>query len=257
MSASKIREFNINVWKHTNRIADKYKFKPAKKLQYKAIKSATQDNINADTARIIRVYHENMVNTLVAIADVGLSPLIIINANNNWPVENLRHGVISAECDIFRASNIKETLNDTMYPIKADELIHCEQIAVFKTSDGKVIKEIMAAAALISPVKCPTLITINGSEQYQSEADRASMINKIDAMFNLAEANNFDTIMLPAFGCVIEKNPPTEVAELFNSRIEASSVNNVFFYAKSESLFEHPRPEKDSVFQAFHSVIKR
>jgi hypothetical protein len=248
---------NIIAWNDTKRISDNFPFQKA--IKYKL------DDITADAVYekpVVKVFHHSMLEVLGKSIEAKLRPLTIINANNNYPIENLKKGFASTECDLFRCSNIRETLNNEFYPLTPDEIIYVSQGTVFKNTDNVQLTETYQASfGLFPAVKSPSLINVSeGSDiivEFSNQQEKNKMQQKIHGMFQLAQQEKFNCLILPDFGCQLDNNPIIPIIRIFNTCINQYGIKYVFFYVKTDNLFENIDIEKDKNFQLFNSLIKR
>jgi uncharacterized protein (TIGR02452 family) len=251
------QQHNIIVWNDTKRISDNFPFKKA--VKYK-LEDITCDPPFGSTT--VKVFHHTMLEVLGTAIEAGFNPLTIIPANTNYPIQNLQKGYHSTECDLFRCSNIKETLNIDYYPLTTDEIIYAPQVTIFKNTENVQLSKVYQASfMLVVPIKSPGLINIPGTNgvltDYSNQQEKNKMKEKINAMFHLAHKENFDCLILPDFGCQMENNPILSVIDIFNACINQYGIKYVFFYVKTENVFENIDIEKDKNFQIFHQNIKK
>ncbi len=147
----------------------------------------------------------------------GFNPVLLNDANINKPGgKGPESGSLEQEEYCFYRSNYHLHLQKNLYPLKKKASILSKDVEYFKTKKFHSIKEpikidMIAAAAL----KQPKLD--NG--KYKNDRDLKLMKNKIDMIFQIAYANQNDSIVLPAFGCNSYRNPPKVVANMFKEII--------------------------------------
>lgn len=255
---------NKVIWKDTYRIADKYPHTNAKKInQISEVPLHAISCDESDVQKVIKVFNEDLITTIEAVVQANFKPLVLINANDNYPIESVRHGLESSECDLYRCSNISSVINDTLYPLRELEMIYCPKLTMFKTRENKILSSPYQFSLVLStPVRRPTLISIRSGDTmedtYCNPSEEEKMRNKIENIFKLAVTEGFNCLLLMDFGCQAESNPINKIIEFFNEFIEKYSVKYVFFYVKMETdPFNHSKKVKEPNFEKFHENIKR
>jgi hypothetical protein len=251
------QRYNKVIWRDTYKIADKYPCANAEKIsQIDAVETMQQ------IIKTIKVFNEDLVDTIKAVVQANFKPLVLVNANDNYPMESVKHGSISPECDLYRCSNISVSTNDTLYPIRDLDMLYCPKITIFKTLENKMLaKPYQVSLLLMAPVRRPNLISIkttNGMEDsYSNISEENKMKTKIENIFKIAVLKEYNCLILTDFGCQTEANPIKKVIEFFNEAIKKYPVKYVFFSIKSNEDIFDGKKTKDKLFEQFHDEIKR
>lgn len=271
----KIYKNNKTIWKETYKIMDNYPFKPAIKILETDLKKIEETNENIEstntTNRIksIKVFNEDLITTINAVNQANFNPLVLINANDNYPIKSVKKGQIGYEYDLYRCSNIACSINDTLYPLNNCDFIYCPEITVFKGLDNKILNNPYQISVILIPaIKRPLLISMkteNGMEDmYSNETELNKMQTKINSIFLIAKKYNHNCLLLTDLGCQLECNPINKVAELFNNCINTINTVNenrkmyIFFYVKTINLTDNNKStKKDANYVKFNKLIKR
>jgi hypothetical protein len=262
-------KYNKVVWKDTYRIAEQFPHKNAEKInKFNDIEFEKKiDEREKPDKKIIKVFNEDLIVLVDSVVKAGFRPLILVNANDNYPLKSVKNGLISTECDLYRCSNISMVTTDTMYPIRDLDMLYCPKVTIFKTLDNKLLKKPYQIALVLSaPVRRPTLISIKTDQKmedsYSNISEENKMRSKIENIFKLAVDKGYKCLILTDFGCQNESNPIKKIIEFFNECIKKYPIKYVFFYVKSsEDMFENKtkssKKVKDKNFEIFHACIKR
>lgn len=253
---------NKVIWKDTYRIAEKYPYANAEKIS--RIDDADLDlSTHEPDVKIIKVFNSDLITTVNAVVNAKFKPLVLIGANDNYPLESVKHGLISPECDLYRCSNICMATSDTMYPIRDLEMLYCPKVTIFKNSNNKLLpKSYQISLALASPVRRPALISIKTDrgmeDDYSNSLEAKKMKDKIENIFKLAVLKGFKCLILTDFGCQLEGNPIKKVIGFFNEAVKKYPIKYVFFSIKNtDPDSENKTKKKDKNFEQFHLQIKR
>lgn len=243
-------KYNKVVWKDTYRISDKYPHLMAIKINKINENEFNQIKTKLNIKKIIKIFNEDLITTIETVVNAKFKPLVLINANDNYPLENVKYGLISPEYDLYRYSNINTVIMDTLYPVRDLEMIYCSKITIFKNLNNKLLKKPYQIALILVPsIKRPNLMSIKndkGTEDvYSNPTDENNMKNKIENIFKLAIINGYNCLILTDFGCQIENNPINKIIEFFNTAIKKYPIKYVFFSVNNEN------------FEYFHTYIKR
>jgi uncharacterized protein (TIGR02452 family) len=124
------------------------------------------------------------------------------------------------EC-IFRRSNYYKHLTKEFYPMLNNDIILSKNVKFTKHNEDKGNSpmaphhlDIMAIPA----VRFPQLD--NSFTKYGDNKDLWLMKSKIDSMFRLGYIENYDVLVLSAFGCGAYGNPQREVAKIFKENVK-------------------------------------
>jgi|SRR6185437_1206714 len=230
---------NKVIWKDTYRIVDHYP--QEKSLKLDNVEFSESEDIDK---KIIKVFNEDTITTLLQVLKANFKPLVLIDANEMYSLESAKHGVISTECDFYRFTNISAVVQESSYPLRDLEMIYCPKITIFKNIQNKMLpKHLQFSLVLSPPIKRPALISIkteNGMEDvYDHKSEEEKMQNKIENIFKLALNKGFNCLILTDFGCQTGSNPIKKVVEMFNQAIKKYPIKYVFFSIKIEKNFKY------------------
>lgn len=163
---------------------------------------------------------ENM-DTLCA-AELYHSPdIVILNfASEMNPGGGVIRGSSAQEEELFRRTNYHQTLSSHFYRLQFNECVYSPTIHIVKSKTYKWLEHhisisSIACAAIRYPKIDPDNVT-----KYKRIKDRESMRLKIEHILQVAINMRHRTIVLGAFGCGAFRNPPEEVALLFQSALK-------------------------------------
>lgn len=118
---------------------------------------------------------------------------------------------------MYRRTNISSTLtNDCpgFYPIRENEAILSTDVTVFKAPESEGCA-ILTKPFRVDLVSCPALhnpdLTPEGKLR---EADEGTLRKKLRLIFQIANRNGNDSLVMGAMGCGAWRNPPHEVARI-------------------------------------------
>jgi len=175
--------------------------------------------------------------------DEGFSPVVINNASFKRPGGGVERGSGAQEENIFRRSNLYESLyrfseylakenglpvEEKQYPLPLEYgAIYSPSISVFRNSEDKNYSFLDETYVMdfitIAAIKNPTLV-----DGKLTQRDAEIMKGKIKMMLNLGLYWENDAIVLGAFGCGAYGNPPEEIARLFKEVLDQEEYRNKF-----------------------------
>ena len=178
-----------------------------------------------------------------SLIDMGFSPVVINNASFKRPGGGVERGSGAQEENIFRRSNLYESLyrfseylakenglpvEEKQYPLPLEYgAIYSPSISVFRNSEDKnysfLDKTYVMDFITIAAIKNPTLV-----DGKLIQRDAEIMKGKIKMMLNLGLYWENDAIVLGAFGCGAYGNPPEEIARLFKEVLDQEEYRNKF-----------------------------
>eukprot|EP01012_Entosiphon_sulcatum_P010047 TRINITY_DN15805_c0_g1_i2.p1 TRINITY_DN15805_c0_g1~~TRINITY_DN15805_c0_g1_i2.p1 ORF type:complete len:1046 (+),score=109.14 TRINITY_DN15805_c0_g1_i2:201-3140(+) len=183
-----------------------------------------------------QVPNDAQANVLVFTADVldvGLyfqqvgNNVVVINASNSHtPGGCYLHGNAGLEESIFRRSNMHEFLDShegySLYPIFDNECVYSSGVTVIRSGecDGYRFLQAPQQIAFLScpPLVRPKLQVAEGIEVLETEAAQL-VLAKFNGMLELAAQKGHNAVVIPAFGCFNEGNPPAHVARLLHTSL--------------------------------------
>ena len=167
----------------------------------------------------INIYNMDTIDCAIMLKTKYDYSICILNmANPYYAGGGVEKGAIAQEESIFRRSNYFQTLEQTMYPIKNNELIYSPIVDVSRKSEKDLFTfydksyqfSFIGACAPINP-------DISNENYYKYYY---LMYNKICHILNIALMNNHDCILLGALGCGAFNNPPHVVACVFKEVLQ-------------------------------------
>ena len=267
MAGQKLDDYYYNnklIWKDTYKISDKYTYKKIDKIDGNALLEKDISSLIQNIKPIIKVFNDDIITTSLAVLEYGFNPLILLPANDNYPIKSVKQGVYSTECDFYRCTNLCKVIDEYNYPIHNLDMIYCPEITLFRNNtDYKILEQTYKISLILStPIKKPSLIYAIQSEtmeeQYNNVSDEYSMKNKIDNIFKFALLNNYDCLILTDFGCQQDQNPIKKIIQFFNDSIKKYPIKYVFFAVKPEKdMFSEKNKKDNKNFLLFHELIHR
>jgi uncharacterized protein (TIGR02452 family) len=179
------------------------------------IPEATPEEVFEEQVDVRNIDTFDMAQEYVA---SGLHPLVLNMASEYKAGGGVANGKTAQEECLFRRSNAFMTHPKKWYPLEKDEIIYSPEVYVIKDNNYDMMDRddffkvgMVAVAALRKPY-------LNKDHYY--DKDKTIMIQKIESIFEIALANNHDSLVLGALGCGVFLNPPLEVAKIFKQMIE-------------------------------------
>lgn len=191
---------------------------------------------------IINVVDNDCLYAAKAMLDRDLNPCVLNMASFHTPGGGVINGSSAQEENIFRRTNIFESLyqfNDigTLYDVKQREerypldynfgAIYSPNVTVFKGSDDTnytpLEEPFKVGVVSVAAVKNPRC---ENGKLVPWVVDTIKC--KIRQMLDVALENGHDSLVLSAFGCGAYKTPPTEMARLFKEVLSSDTYKNVF-----------------------------
>lgn len=247
---------NKAVWKHTQQIAEEFNFKPAEKHNISDFANKEfrdSRDFSEDSEKRVMVFHKNFLEVAKATTNRGYKSLVVLNSGITEPFTSLDSGASGNEFDLFRKSNYCLASGEFLYPIAQDEFIHSPEVTVFKDSSNLKLTPVFEIGVIsMPPVHTPEIITIDKAETYASDETKEKMKNKIAAIFNFAESEGYDCLIIDNFGGGIFSNPICDLANMFNNQTAKCDIPLVAF-----SVYHKKGKKKDKEFMSYHRLINR
>lgn len=152
--------------------------------------------------------------------DEKYNPLILNFASDKKPGGGCYNGSIAQEESLFYRSLYHLSLPQNMYPLKAFEAVYSPDVVFVRDLEYKIIAPKYISCLAIPAIRHPKFPDVTNTHQLYSDADRETMTAKIEAVFKIAAEHKHDALVLGAFGCGVFRNPPEEVAKIFNQAIK-------------------------------------
>ncbi len=187
-------------------------------------------------------YHQTTAHFVKADAvDVALflmdkksvNPVVLVMADEKRPGGSHTEGTCAQEESIYRRTTLKLNLEDPdgvamerewKYVIEPLGGIYAPDVQVFRSSEGRgydfLPQPKKLAFICVSSLASPQLETSkkNGQKMLNDEDAKLTQ-RKIETILNIGLQNGHDAIVLSAFGCGYNKNPPHHIAKLFREVI--------------------------------------
>lgn len=215
---------------------------PDKSKVYKQTKPTKFETLEQETE--IKVENEDCMLVGIDLKGKGFNPVILNMANAFNAGGGVTRGSMAQEEEIFRCTNIWETLfplhkdlaeeydipleDKNGYPITKYGAIYSSNVSIFregKKGAYKLMKEPVSMAFISAAAfKNPPLLNEKTLMPYLVP----EMMEKIRVILRVALENNHDAFVLGAWGCGAFKNPPTHIAKLFHRVLEEEEFKNKF-----------------------------
>jgi len=166
----------------------------------------------------VRVLNTDTIDTAKIYYDFKKNPLVLNMADDCFPGGAVEFGSGAQEESIFRRSNYFLTLNleSGFYPLQNTACIYSPKVTFFKDTTGNYCEPFELSMIACPGLKKPKLENNNKL----SDFDKELLVNKITTLFKVALKHNHTTLILGALGCGAWKNPPEEVAKIFDELIK-------------------------------------
>lgn len=151
----------------------------------------------------------------------GFNPIILNFASKILPGGGVTKGAISQEEDIFRRTNLFQTLNNDFvkYPLKS--IVYSHNVYVAKDVNYAFLKEPFSLACVsAAALRWPKITNIDGKEYFSNKKDEEYIRNSIETIFKIAILYNHDSIILGAWGCGAYEGPRDTIALIFKENIQ-------------------------------------
>lgn len=162
----------------------------------------------------------------------------------------------SQEEDICRRTSLLHSLHsinkcnccNELYPIENNEIILSKDIYIIKNNKYKILDTPIKIDCVLTSaaIKRPKLK--NGLYNF---IDKNIMKSRIKLILDAAIMESLDVLVLGAYGCGVFKNPPNEVAQLFNEELTycIKQFNHISFAILERNSEEPLNTIFKSVFQ--------
>lgn len=161
-------------------------------------------------------------------AHPGTKVLVLNLANSTRPGGGWILGRMAQEEELFRRTNLCIALSHDLYPIPEFGALISRDISVFRSSvsDGYVYMDTPFQCDVISVSAydqnhVKDLTKQIGPNQWGFQPHYVDRVYaKIEAIFQYISMTNYDLVVLGALGCGAFRNPPIEVAKLFDRALQ-------------------------------------
>ncbi len=197
----------------------------------------------------VSVINADCIETAQLLVKAGFDPVVLNMANRTTPGGGVISGAGAQEENIFRRSNLFQSLYQFMpiigrsfdipehpkypeysYPLNRETGgVYSSNIALFRGSEANgyhLLEQPYSLAFVTVPaIYSPDLVQKNGVFRLE-EAFIAPTKEKIRTILRIAILHGHDSIVLSAFGCGAFQNPPYHMAELFREVFEEEEFQN-------------------------------
>ncbi len=163
----------------------------------------------------------------------NVNPVVLVMADEKKPGGSHAEGTCAQEESIYRRTTLKLALEDPdqvdsgrewHYDLPPFGGIYAPDVQVFRTSESRGYEflpqpkkvSFICASSLVRPVLVERK---KKGDLGLSEEDVKITRKKIETILSIALQNGHDAIVLSAFGCGYNKNPPRHMAQLFRQVI--------------------------------------
>jgi uncharacterized protein (TIGR02452 family) len=185
-------------------------------------------NKNYDTS--ISIVSEEWIDKGLEMKSRGINPCILNMTDKVFPAVDIHLGIGGQEECIFRRSDLNKALVlDKFYPFTNDNrVIYSKDVTIYYSSE-KSKWELLEEPQKLSIISCPPIKSpYNLEYDYTKLFENAKMCNShiattkgyLENTLQAAIKNGHDGIVLPAFGCEGQKNPPRCIANILKELIE-------------------------------------
>ena len=232
-------------------------FPDRKLVRDSAIFKTKANHIYADShfSTNIKVLNEDCLNVANWLWSKGFKPCVLNMASRRMPGGGVLTGAGAQEENLFRRTNLFQSLypfkeelareylvepREEQYPIERFEGgIYSPTIVVFRGPEN----EGYPLLANPFPVSIATVPAINRPDLtpdgHLTKEMETSYERKMATIFRLAFAGGNDALVLGAWGCGAFRNPPADIARLFNKTLDSYEFKNKFAVVVFAILDDH------------------
>lgn len=229
---------------------------------------------------IIHVVNRDCIYAALDLKQQGLHPAMLNMANARIPGGGVLRGSAAQEEDIFRRTNLFESLYryhdiglefeveqserkdnpNHSYPLDANHGgIYSKDVTVFrygKDNDYDVMEKPWQVDVITVPaVRQPK---VNAEGHFLPSVEKVEK-NKIKTILDIAISHGNDSLVLGAFGCGAFQTPPYEMARCFKEVLLSDEYKNAFrsiVFAIIEDKNSLREGNKDGNFKPFKEVLE-
>ena len=214
----------IAVWEQTQSLAWSFAAPPAFKLRHAPDLVLRTDR---HPTTLVEVVDEDAIAAGKRLIDTGYRPLVQILADHRFAGGDVGRGSGAQEESLFRRSNLCVTMaQDRFYPLQPDEIIVTPGVTVFRDTEARRCR-FLDATFVMDFVACPGLHNpelvagLDGTLEL-TPVDRETLRAKVETMFQAAQVNGNDALVLGAMGCGAWRNPPASVAKVMRDVVDSA-----------------------------------
>ena len=182
---------------------------------------------------VTKVVSEDWVDKALEMNSRGIKSVVLNMTDKSFPAVDIHLGTNGQEESIYRRSNLTNALVlDKFYPFNNDNrVIYSGDVTIFYGAESKKWERLgePQKMSFIScpPIKSPYNLEYDYTKLFENSKLCPSHISIVQGyLSNALQAgikNGHDGIVLPAFGCEGQKNPPRCIAEILKELIKQYS----------------------------------
>ncbi len=187
--------------------------------------------LHQTTAHFVRA---DVVDVALFLMDKkNVNPVVLVLADEKTPGGSHELGTCAQEESIYRRTTLRLNLEDPdgvakdrewKYEIAPFGGIYAPDVQVFRSSEGRGYEFLpqpkRVSFVLASSLARPELVAHKKKPgKFLNEDDAKTTKKKIETILNIGLQNGHDAIVLTAFGCGYNHNPPAHIAKLFREVI--------------------------------------
>jgi hypothetical protein len=242
------------VWRNTERIASKYKFTRAQRINL----STLTDTSDASCQTALRVYYYSQLHVMLKLVNLPnlrtLNPLYI-NQTQDGNISAASY-LDNSECDLHRRSNLYLALGIDPNEAASADGTYTPLITVFKDAAGTIIsKPFPLAVYSIKISKNPAVYTVQKDNSSSTLYENTRVIQQIeqllDTIMRVAIHNNHQVVLLGDLG-IHWGHPPAEIARLVRECVTRYPVPYVFICCGDGIL-----DKRDAIYSTLYEHIHK
>jgi uncharacterized protein (TIGR02452 family) len=181
----------------------------------------------------VKVVSEDWVDKALEMSSRGIKSVVLNMTDKSFPAVDIHLGTNGQEESIYRRSNLTNALLlDKFYPFNNDNrVIYSGDVTIFYGGEHEKWKRLEEPQKMsfisCPPIKSPYNLEYDYTKLFENSKLCPSHIAIVQGyLSNALQAgikNGHDGIVLPAFGCEGQKNPPRCVAEILKRLIKQYS----------------------------------
>jgi uncharacterized protein (TIGR02452 family) len=182
---------------------------------------------------IVKVISEDCVDKALEMNSRGIKSVVLNMTDKSFPAVDIHLGTNGQEESIYRRSNLTNALVlEKFYPFNNDNrVIYSSDVTMFYKGENEKWERLeeLQKMCFIScpPIKSPYNLQYDYTKLFENSKLCPSHIAIVQGyLSNVLQAgikNGHDGIVLPAFGCEGQKNPPRCIAEILKELIKQYS----------------------------------
>ena len=196
---------------------------PPLQIQAASLRTApATPETTAPRVRVIQSDTYDAAHALVKPSDSQVRVGVLNMASALRPGGGVLNGAVAQEESICMRSTLYPSLKESFYRIPENSAIYSPDIVVFRNSDQQDLPKaewFYVDVISVAAVREPDVVmrTKNGLNRmvYELEQDYELMLMKARLIMQIAKQKQISHLVLGALGCGVFRNPPEEVARIF------------------------------------------